>query len=207
MENKIYSVACAGFGATVDAYAYDEVRQRLWFLSMVGTQTATKAIWAAILKKNPVPALIKEEQPETEQEQPRPRSIRALVPRETAASWTAKQVRLSLSGAYHTLLYPAVAYPNYKEDHNYFLMLVREQDKPATQYYQFVSQRCHLPLHPSWSNWLWDWARMQTGMVTNLSGIGIDAWLCRNDFGTLKPDLTFAIRQTQLPIPEVFHAT
>ena len=207
MADNLYSIACGGFGATVDAYAYEEYPERLWFLSMVGTQTATKAIWAAILKKNPIPALIKEEQKEQENYNTRSYRIRALISRHTAGTWTAKQIRLSLSGAYHTLLYPACAYPNYKDDHSYFLMLNREQDDAANQYYQFVSQRCHLPLHPSWAPWLWDWARMETGMVTKLVCVGIEAWLCRNRYELLEQNLCKAIQRSELPIPETFHAS
>jgi hypothetical protein len=46
----------AGFGASVDAYAWepdpdpDAGRMRLWFVSLLGSQEAVKALWARLVK-------------------------------------------------------------------------------------------------------------------------------------------------------------
>ena len=47
----LYTINAAGFSATADAFARDPHSQGLWFLSMVGSQTALKAIWASLLKQ------------------------------------------------------------------------------------------------------------------------------------------------------------
>ena len=50
---ELYTVSAGGFSATADAFARDPDSQGLWFLSMVGSQTALKAIWASLLKQPP----------------------------------------------------------------------------------------------------------------------------------------------------------
>ena len=47
----LYTISAGGFSATADAFARDPDTEGLWFLSMVGPQTALKAIWAALLKQ------------------------------------------------------------------------------------------------------------------------------------------------------------
>ena len=49
----LYTISAGGFSATVDAFARDEKTDGLWFVSMVGSQTALKAIWASLLKQPP----------------------------------------------------------------------------------------------------------------------------------------------------------
>ena len=51
--DDLWTISAAGFSATVDAFARDPESHGLWFLSMVGSQTALKAIWAALLKQPP----------------------------------------------------------------------------------------------------------------------------------------------------------
>ena len=49
----LFTISAGGFSATADAFARDEEAETLWFLSMVGSQTALKAIWACLLKQPP----------------------------------------------------------------------------------------------------------------------------------------------------------
>ena len=51
--DDLYTVSAAGFSATADAFARNPDTRELWFLSMVGPQTALKAIWASLLKQPP----------------------------------------------------------------------------------------------------------------------------------------------------------
>ena len=39
---QLYTISAGGFSATVDAFARDEQTAGLWFLSMLGSQTAVK---------------------------------------------------------------------------------------------------------------------------------------------------------------------
>ena len=40
----LYTISAGGFSATADAFARDPHSNGLWFVSMVGSQTAIKAI-------------------------------------------------------------------------------------------------------------------------------------------------------------------
>ena len=50
---NLYTISAGGFSATADAFARDDRTDGLWFVSMVGSQTALKAIWASLLKQPP----------------------------------------------------------------------------------------------------------------------------------------------------------
>ena len=50
---ELHTISAGGFSATADAFARDPDSEGLWFLSMVGSQSAVKAIWAALLKQPP----------------------------------------------------------------------------------------------------------------------------------------------------------
>ena len=50
---ELYTVSAGGYSATADAFARKLDSGELWFLSMVGPQTALKAIWASLLKQPP----------------------------------------------------------------------------------------------------------------------------------------------------------
>ena len=54
----LFTISAAGFSATADAFARDDRTDGLWFVSMVGSQTALKAIWASLLKQPPDPAFL-----------------------------------------------------------------------------------------------------------------------------------------------------
>ena len=54
----LFTINAAGYSATADAFARDPDTEGLWFLSMVGPQTALKAIWASLLKQPPDAAYI-----------------------------------------------------------------------------------------------------------------------------------------------------
>ena len=49
----LYTITPGGFSATADAFARANNTDGLWFVSMVGSQTALKAIWASLLKQPP----------------------------------------------------------------------------------------------------------------------------------------------------------
>ncbi|MDE2778161.1 MAG: hypothetical protein OXI91_00590 [Chloroflexota bacterium] len=57
-EQALFTISAGGYSATADAFARDPDTGGLWFLSMVGPQTALKAIWASLLKQPPDAAYI-----------------------------------------------------------------------------------------------------------------------------------------------------
>ena len=49
----LFTISAGGYSATADAFARDPDTGGRCFLSMVGPQTALKAIWASLLKQPP----------------------------------------------------------------------------------------------------------------------------------------------------------
>ena len=101
-SQDLHTVSAGGFSATADAFARDEEAETLWFLSMVGSQTALKAIWACLLKQPPDTAhLIRgvEGMALSDGYQ------RCAIPHNTIGTWTTKIGRLPITGGWHALVY------------------------------------------------------------------------------------------------------
>ena len=118
----LYTITSGGFSATADAFARDEATDGLWFVSMVGSQTALKAIWASLLKQPPDTAHII-----------RGADGMALsggyqrcqIPYETIGTWTTKIARLPVSGGWHALVYTKTA--EYGFEKGSFLLLAQAE--------------------------------------------------------------------------------
>ena len=98
----LYTVSAGGFSATCDAFARDPDSQGLWFLSMVGSHTALKAIWSCLLKQPPEPAhIIKGADGMVLSGG----YERCGIPYQTIGTWTTKIAKLPMSGGYHALVF------------------------------------------------------------------------------------------------------
>ena len=98
----LYTITAGGFSATADAFARDDRTDGLWFVSMVGSQTALKAIWASLLKQPPdVAHIIKG----ADGMALSGGYQRCQIPHETVGTWTTKIARLPASGGWHALVY------------------------------------------------------------------------------------------------------
>ena len=109
----LYTINAGGFSATADAFARDPDSCGLWFLSMLGSQTAVKAIWAALLKQPPDLAHIIKG---ADGMALSGGYQRCVVPRETVGTWTTKVTRLPVSGGWHALVYTTLA--EFGSDHD-----------------------------------------------------------------------------------------
>ena len=98
----LFTISAGGFSATVDAFARDERTDGLWFVSMVGSQTALKAIWASLLKQPPDTAHIIRG---ADGMALHGGYQRCIIPYETIGSWTTKIARLHATGGWHALVY------------------------------------------------------------------------------------------------------
>ena len=146
----LYTITAGGFSATADAFARDEETDGLWFVSMVGSQTALKAIWASLLKQPPdVAHIIKG----ADGMALAGGYKRCVVPHETIGTWTTKIARLPVSGGWHALVYTKTAEYGFEKD-SFLLLAQTEEDAPAL-HHRFLDKRSPLPLHGSWADWLW----------------------------------------------------
>ena len=191
----LYTISAGGFSATVDAFARDEKTDGLWFVSMVGSQTALKAIWASLLKQPPDTAhLIRG----AEGVALSGGYQRCMVPYETVGSWTTKIARLPVSGGWHALVYSRQAEFSYEKDS--FLLLAQGEENAPSLHHRFLDKRTPLPLHSSWADWLWE-RGIDNGEIVPLQCVGVSAYRCSPKAKDLREDLSKAVASGRLTLP------
>ena len=110
----LYTISANGFSATADAFARDPDSEGLWFLSMVGAQSALKAIWAALLKHPPETAHLLVG---TDGTVLSGGFHRCEVPYETLGTWTTKICPPArFGGGWHALVYTRMAEYAFERD-------------------------------------------------------------------------------------------
>ncbi len=192
----LYTISAGGFSATADAFARDADNETLWFLSMVGSQTALKAIWASLLKQPPETAhLIKG----ADGMALSGGYQRCVIPYETIGTWTTKLSRLPASGGWHALVYTRMAEFAFERDS--FLLLAPDEEAAPSLYHRFLDRRSPLPLHHSWADWLWR-KGLRDGTITPLQASGITAYRCQPNAEWLREDISQAVAAGRLTISE-----
>ena len=192
----LFTISAGGFSATADAFARDDATDGLWFVSMVGSQTALKAIWASLLKQPPDVAHI----------------IRGadgmalsggyqqcVVPYETIGTWTTKIARLPVSGGWHALVFTKTA--EYAFERDDFLLLAQSEGEAPALHHRFLDKRSPLPLHRSWAGWLWE-RGLENGEIAPLQSSGVVAYRCSPNAERLREDLSGAVASGRLTLPE-----
>ena len=147
----LFTISAGGFNATADAFARDDRTDGLWFVSMVGSQTALKAIWASLLKQPPDVAHIIRG---ADGMALHGGYERCIIPYETIGTWTTKIARLPVTGGWHALVYTKTAEYGYEKDS--FLLLAQSREEAPALHHRFLDKRSPLPLHGSWADWLWE---------------------------------------------------
>ena len=190
----LYTVSAAGFSATADAFARDPETRELWFLSMVGPQTALKAIWASLLKQPPEAAhLIRG----ADGGELTGSYLRCSIPHHTIGTWTAKIARLPTTGGWHAMVYTRLAEFSFERDD--FLLLARSGEEAPGLHHRFLDRRSPLPLHRSWAPWLWR-RGLRNGEIVPLQTSGISAWVCSPNSERLREDLSAAVASGRLTL-------
>ena len=195
-EPELYTITAGGFSATADAFARDPETDGLWFLSIVGAQTALKAIWASLLKQPPDPAHIIKG---ADGMALSGGYQRCVVPKETVGTWTTKIARLPASGGWHALVYTKWA--EFASGQDNFLLLAHDGDDLAALHHRFLDRRSPLPLHHTWAEWLWRRGH-SNGEIIPLQSVGITAHVCKPDAESLREDLSRAVALGVLSLPE-----
>ena len=193
----LFTVNAAGYSATADAFARDPDTEGLWFLSMVGPQTALKAIWASLLKQPPDAAYII-------------RGIEGMAlsaeaisgarsPTTPVGTWTTRIARLPASRGWHALVYTRLAEFSFERDD--FLLLAQDQADAPGLHHRFLDRRSPLPLHRTWRDWLWR-RGLDTGEIVPLESAGLLAYTCNPNGEELKADLSAAVAAGTLTLNE-----
>ncbi len=185
--DDLYTISAGGFSATADAFARDPDSEGLWFLSMVGAQSALKAIWAALLKRPPESAHLLAGADGLALSGG---FHRCEIPGETIGTWTTKIARLPVSGGCHAMVYTRMA--EYAFERDAFLLLAPGEDEAPALHHRFLGRRSPLPLHRSWAQWLWE-RGLASGEISRLQSAGVAAWRCTPDAEALRDDLAAAV--------------
>lgn len=194
---ELLTIRAAGFTATVDACAQDE--GQLWFLSLLGSQQAVRALWARLVKGET--AYLSQDELTGGSPCWLARAQTGTRPGEAwsaSGGWRFYGARLPSSSAYHGMLVPDLA--AYTCDRQEFLLLARSEEEVRGLYYRFLNRRIHVPLHPSWAAWLWE-RGLKAGEVNALESMRVHAYRCQPDAPGLQEDLSRAIRRGRLPTP------
>ena len=192
----LHTVSAGGYSATADAFARDPDSGDLWFLSMVGSQTALKAIWASLLKQPPeVAHLIRG----ADGAELSGGYLRCSIPYRTIGTWTTKITRLPTTGGWHALIYTRLA--EYGFDRDDFLLIARTEEEAPVLHHRFLDRRSPLPLHGTWASWLWR-RGLRNGEIRPLQSTGITGYACSPDAERLRDDLSDAVALGLLTLPE-----
>ena len=120
-------------------------------------------------------------------------------PLRTVGTWTTKIAKLPVSGGWHALVYTKLA--EYASENDQFLLLAQTEEGSAQDtHYRFLDKRSPLPLHPSWSDWLWR-RGLQKEEITQLQSAGVVAYRCNPNAESLKEDLSEAVASGLLTLP------
>ncbi|MFN8472130.1 MAG: hypothetical protein U0822_08080 [Anaerolineae bacterium] len=184
-----------GFSASVDAYAWerdpgqDRYQMRLWFLSLLGSQQAVRALWARLIKGEV--ATLSTEILGTAR-------FCALAP-EGPQGWRFFTASLPMAAGFQGVLVPRIAC--YTHDRLDFLLLPRQAQDAGLLHYRFLNRRLDLPLHPTWADWLWQRA-LRAEEAVALETMGIFAYRCDPDVEALAADLCEAVARGALGVAD-----
>ena len=194
---SLWTVSAGGFTATADAFAtiprdLDILDYDIWFLSMVGPQTAVKAIWAALLNSPAGAAYLT---PGTEGLALEEGYRRCWIPQISVGTWTTRIVKMSHGMGYHAMVYTHMAKHSFEGVD--FLLLAQDEVDAPNMHHRFLDRRISLPMHHSWAEWLWE-RGIEKKEITPLECNGIHAWRCIPNEAKLRQDLSEAIRYGQI---------
>jgi hypothetical protein len=181
-----------GFGASVDAYAWEpnpdraSRQMRLWFLSLLGPRQSLKAIWARLLRG---------EVATLSQEALGSAHFCVLAEREPR-TWHSFTATLPGAGGHHLVLLPDAA--RISSSRPDILLLPRSEQETAHLHWRFLDRHLDLPLRRVWADWLWARASV-AGEAVALQAFGTLAYRCTPDPTGLAAALSVAIGERRLP--------
>ncbi len=194
----LYTISAGGYSATADAFARDpDTGGGLWFLSMVGPQTALKAIWASLLKQPPDTAhLIKG----VEGMALSGGYQQCQVPYHTVGTWTTRIVRLPVSRGWHALVYTRLAEFSFERDD--FLLLGPRPGRRAGAAPPLPGPARPPAPAPLLAGLALAKRGLDTGETVPLESAGLLAYTCNPRGEELKADLSAAVAAGTLTLNE-----
>jgi len=159
---ELYPIMATGVKAfcsdmIIDPYSLEEI----YFMSICGYQTTVKGIIANLFENYGLSLEIN--------------GVEHYLTR-IRGNYKTKLKKLP-SGFVHAVVYPNLALPKNEEDEqNSFCIFIRNTkgaDGKGNQnklnlFFRHLDEKISIPLHPSWSNWLWETFKEQEDWLTEL---------------------------------------
>ena len=188
-------VAAGGVSAYADVYAlaghdtYGDSQLELWLLSLLGPQQSVKSLWAQALKG--VLLTFSWDQA---------RLVRlARLAYLGKDGWQRGLLALPSAAAHQVVLVPRLA--RFHTEGAEFLLLAHRPEEAPGLFWRRLNRATDLPLHPAWTDWLWQRAlRLQE--ATPLASRGLLTYRCQLNLPRLTADVSEALRAGELAAPD-----
>ena len=182
----------------MESAAYDQRTGDLWLLSLVGSQSNLKAIFANLVKAHPVGVRIMEQDDPLGSKDQRP-----YTPcQESLGTWHMRTKKLPC-GKYHGLLFTRMSF--LEPDHNnesFFPVLARTAEDVPLRYWDFLNFRLKVPMLKEWADYLWwhgDYSKQKHALVT----IGeLHGYAVKLDAEAAEEEICNAVRKELLHLPD-----
>jgi hypothetical protein len=136
---KLYPVMATGIRAYCSDLIVDP-ENTVYFMSICGYQVTVKGIIANLLENYGISIEIK-------------RDEIYLV---RSSSGYKVQMKKLPSGLVHAIVYPILALPkNDEEEQNRFFVFTNRNGKKHDPFFRHLDEKVEIPLHSSWTKWLW----------------------------------------------------
>ena len=169
---ELYPIMATGIKAfcsdmVIDPHSLEEV----YFMSVAGYQTTVKGIIANLLENYGLGIEVKGEE--------------YYLTRINSGRYKT-QVKKLPSGFVHAVVFPRLALPKNEEDEqNSFCIFINEgckkgrtgdkvNQKKLNLFFRHLDEKVSIPLHPSWSNWLWETFEEQEDWLLELNTLAGD---------------------------------
>ena len=195
---RLYIAQGNKFTCYVEDFALDKEMDQVWMLSLLGAQTEVRAIAASMLTHEPSPIALSPLNSDLVPQWKETRYCR--IPHETEGSWRMITTRLPVSGATNLLMYTKWAEPRYPASTNFLVITSRDEEAPR-RHYNLLDARTSLPMHETWTDWLWD-RGLATGEVRELTSMNRRVYLCRPQLTMLQYDVGVAVAAGRLTVPD-----
>jgi len=139
----MYKICVGGIEAFCkDLIVDQEMNQYVYFISVSGYQTAVKGILANLLKGSMLNVEIK-------------REIHWI---DRVRENYVTKIKKMPSGYCHAVAIPKMALPRQDEQSKTedFLLISSDPGEVIKHFYSHLDQKTEIPLHPSWTGWLWE---------------------------------------------------
>jgi len=138
---KLYPVMATGISAYCSDLIVDpEETDTVYFMSICGYQATVKGIIANLIENYGISIELEGDE-------------RYLVRSDFGYK---VQIRKLPSGLLHAIAYPKLALPkNDEEDQNRFFAFTDRERERRKLFFRHLDEKVEIPLHPSWTKWLW----------------------------------------------------